>query len=52
MIFTKKSPKPHSPYKEQRIDFASFKKSIMVNQLLSTNLERILRRVNSPLTRY
>ena len=42
-------PKRHIKYK--RIDLAPFNKSIMANKLLSTNLERLLRRINSPLTR-
>ena len=32
-------------------DFAACNKSIMANKLLSTNLERFLRRIKSPLTR-
>ena len=39
-----------SPHK--RIDFPPCNKPIMSNKLLLTNLERFLRRINSPLTRY
>ena len=39
----------HIKYK--RINFAPGNKPIMANQLLLTNLERFLRRINSPLTR-
>ena len=42
-------PTRHLKYK--RIDFAPFNKSIMANKLLSTNLERFLRRIKSPRTR-
>ena len=37
----------HIKYKS--IDFVPYNKSIMANKLLSTNLERFLRRINSPL---
>ena len=50
-IFFMKSS-PHTPYIEyKRIDFAHCNKSIAANKLLSTNLERFLRRIKSPLTR-
>ena len=39
----------HIKYK--RIDFAPCNKPFMANKLLLTNLERFLRRINSPLTR-
>ena len=42
-------PTRHIKYK--RIDFAPCNKSIMAIKLLSTKLERFLRRVKSPLTR-
>ena len=43
---------PHTPYKVQKMmDIAPWNKSIMANKLLSTNLERFLGRINSPLTR-
>ena len=42
-------PTRHVKYKV--IDFAPINKSIMANKLLLTNLERFLRRINSPLTR-
>ena len=42
---------PHTPYKVQKIDFVPCNKSIMANKLRSTNLERFLRRIKSPLTR-
>ena len=42
-------PTRHIKYK--RIDFAPCNKSTMANKALSTNLERFLRRINSPLTR-
>ena len=42
-------PTRHIKYK--RIDFAPCNKSIMANKLLPTNLERFIRRINSPLTR-
>ena len=42
-------PTRHIKYK--RIDFAPGNKSIMVNKLLSTNLERFLTRIKSQLTR-
>ena len=35
----------------KRIDFAPCNKSIMANKLPSTNMERFLRRIKSPLTR-
>ena len=42
---------PPMPYKVQKDILASFYKSIMTTRLLSTNLERFLRRIKSPLTR-
>ena len=42
-------PTRHIKYKT--IDFAHCNKSIMANKLLSTNLERFLRRIKCPLTR-
>ena len=42
-------PTRHIQYK--RIDFVPCNKSIMANKLRSTNLERFLRRIKSPLTR-
>ena len=42
-------PTRHIKYKS--IDFAPCNKPIMANKLLLTNLERFLRRNNSPLTR-
>ena len=39
----------HKKYK--RIVFALCNKSIMANKLLSTNLDRFIRRIKSPLTR-
>ena len=42
-------PTRHVKYKT--IDFAPCNKSIMAKKLLSTNLERFLRRIKSPLTR-
>ena len=45
----KHPPTCHNKYK--RIDFAPCNKSIMANKLLSTTLERFLRRIKSPLTR-
>ena len=42
-------PTRHIKYK--RINFATCNKAFMANKLLLTNLERFLRRINSPLTR-
>ena len=42
-------PTRHINYK--RIDFAPCHKLIKANKLVSTNLERVLRRIKSPLTR-
>ena len=39
----------HIKYK--KIDFVPCNKSIMANKLISTNLERFIRRIKSPLTR-
>ena len=40
----------HIKYK--KIDFLPCNKSIMTNKLRSTNLERFIRQIKSPLTRY
>ena len=45
----KSSPTRQINYK--RIDFAHCNKSFMANEILSTNLERFIRRIKSPLTR-
>ena len=45
----KHPPTRHIKYKG--IDFTPCNKPIMANKLLLTNLERFLRRINSPLTR-
>ena len=42
-------PTRHIKYK--KIDFVPCNKSIMANQLRSTNWERVIRRIKSPLTR-
>ena len=42
-------PTRHITYK--KIDFVPCNKSIMANKLRSTNLERFIRRIKSPLTR-
>ena len=42
-------PTRHIKYK--KIDFVPCSKSIMANKLRSTNLERFIRRIKSPLTR-
>ena len=42
-------PTRHIKYKMR--DFVPFNKSIMANKLRSTNLERFIRRIKSPLTR-
>ena len=42
-------PTRHLKYK--KIDFIPCNKSIMANKLRSTNLERFVRRIKSPLTR-
>ena len=42
-------PTRHLKYK--RINFTRCNKPIIANKLLLTNLERFLRRINSPLTR-
>ena len=41
---------PQTPYKTQKNRFRYCNKTIMANKLLSTNLERFLRRIKSPLT--
>ena len=43
----------HSPtrhIKNKKIDFVPCNKSMMANKLRSTNLERFIRRIKSPLT--
>ena len=42
---------PHTPFKYKWKDFAPRNNSIMANKLLSTNLEWLIRRIKSPLTR-
>ena len=42
-------PTRHIKYK--KIDFVPCNKTIMANKLRSTNLERFIRRIKSPLTR-
>ena len=42
-------PTRHNKYKV--INFAASNKSILANKFLSTNLERFLKRIKSPLTR-
>ena len=49
-VFYKTHP-PTRHIKYKRIDFASYNKTIMANKLLSTNLERFLRRIKCPPTR-
>ena len=49
-IFYKNHP-PTRHIKYKRIDFAPCNKSIIAKRLLLTNLERLLRWINSPLTR-
>ena len=49
-IFIESHP-PTRHIKYKRIDFAPCNKSIIAKKLLSTNLERFLRRIKSPLTR-
>ena len=51
LIFLNKNHPPTRHIKYKRIDLAPCNKSIMANKFLSTNLERFLRRINSPLTR-
>ena len=48
-FFMKPSPTRHIKYKI--INFAHCNKSMMASKLLSTNLERFLRRIKYPLTR-
>ena len=43
---------PTRHIKFKRIDYITYNKSIKANKLLSTNLERFLRRIKYPLTRY
>ena len=49
-IFFENQP-PTRHIKNKRIDFVPCNKSIMANKLRSTNLEKFLRRIKSPLTR-
>ena len=42
---------PTRHIKYERINFAPCNKLIMANELLSTNLEQFLQRINSPLAR-
>ena len=49
-IFYENHPPTHH-IKNKRIDFATCNKLMMAIKLLSTNLERYLRQINSPLTR-
>ena len=49
-FFNKNHP-PTRHIKYKKIDFVPCNKSIMANKLRSTNLERFIRRINSPLTR-
>ena len=48
-VYENHPPTRHIKYK--RINFAPCNKPFMANKLLLTNLERFLRRINSPLTR-
>ena len=50
-MFLKKNP-PTRHIKYKVINFAPNNKLIMTNKLPSTNLERFLRRIKSPLSRY
>ena len=50
-IFLNENHPPTRHIKYKRIDFVPCNKSIMANKLRSTNLERFLRRIKSPLTR-
>ena len=50
-VFFNENHPPTRHTKFKRIDFAPCNKPIMANKLLLTNLERFLRRINSPLTR-
>ena len=49
-IFNENHP-PTRHIKYKNIDLAPFNKSIMAKQFRSTNLERFIRRIKSPLTR-
>ena len=42
---------PTRHIKNKKINFVPCNKSIMANKLRSTNLERFIRRIKSPLTR-
>ena len=48
ILYKNHSPTCHLKYK--RIDFAPCNKPFMANRLLSTKLERFLRRIKPPLT--
>ena len=50
IFYEKHHPTRHIKYK--KIDFVPCNKSIMAIKLHSTNLERFIRRIKSPLTRY
>ena len=50
-IFLNKNHHPTRHIKYKRIGFAPCNKPIMANRLLLTNLERLRRWINSPLTR-
>ena len=49
IFFENHPPTRHIKYK--KIDFVPCNKSIMANKLRSTNWERFIRRIKSPLTR-
>ena len=49
-FFDKNHP-PTRHIKYKKIDFVPCNKSIMANKLRSTNLERFIRQIKSPLTR-
>ena len=49
-IFYENHP-PTRHIKHKNLDFVPCNKSIMTNKLRSTNLERFIRRIKSPLTR-
>ena len=49
-IFYENHP-PTRHIKYERLNLAPCNKPIMANKFLSTNLERFLRRINSPITR-
>ena len=49
MFYENHPPTRHIKYK--KINFVPCNKSFMANKLRSTNLERFIRRIKSPLTR-